>query len=723
MSTADDVKTTVIQAGAIPKPVSKEPLDVIRHLGDGGMGEVFLCKNPLYDEEDPHCKEPRVIAVKTLSQDLMQDREVLKRFEAEAIALSPIQHRNVVRLFDWGQFTKGPQTGQHYISMEYIEGLSLHKLGRLRRLSFPDIIDIGIQICEGLVAVHRNNVIHRDLKPANIMITHDGVAKIIDFGIAKPSSLATTESDSNERGFKTKTGMIIGTVNYLAPEILLGAQASVQSDIYAVGLIIWEIINGATPFKTPSVAETMRRVSEEGLPWTDATLDIAPPGFIKLVNQITAKDPWKRPQSVNELVQKLLKVRADAQWPSLLNRRSRLDLNVMWSTTLLTKLKEHSIADEDLLYILQGVEDHLISEKDARLKSGQPIDVEESIITSSLNAFKSARYEAAMARQARLKSELQAAAANPTVPVDRSQKPKTQTILTMGTPPPIAMPYEKGTVSNKLKNTNGSQSKKVETAPINSTSDAAKRLFTGMAAIAVTAGIFYFAVHRFRESLGVRQPADDGTPAIVATPTDLRVQEITEKFKDLKPGLRLIYDAKYVEGDQPPRETQERRDLVAIENGRVIWKINETQSVSTSILAIPTDAYFSSANRAIEKPGLEIANFTRPDQLQLGQNLTWTLKDGESGNVEKTSCQAISKSETMLLGINQNQWRIECEREAINELGETTHRARETYEFVDGSGIITSYNVQVVESKTSGRAARKYTRIGTLNTKYSTFKN
>ncbi len=155
MSTADDVKTTVIQAGAIPKPVSKEPLDVIRHLGDGGMGEVFLCKNPLYDEEDPHCKEPRVIAVKTLSQDLMQDREVLKRFEAEAIALSPIQHRNVVRLFDWGQFTKGPQTGQHYISMEYIEGLSLHKLGRLRRLSFPDIIDIGIQICEGLVAVHR----------------------------------------------------------------------------------------------------------------------------------------------------------------------------------------------------------------------------------------------------------------------------------------------------------------------------------------------------------------------------------------------------------------------------------------------------------------------------------------------------------------------------------------------------------------------------------------
>jgi serine/threonine protein kinase len=338
MSSADDIKTTIIDASNIKaSPVSKEPREIIRHLGEGGMGEVFLCLNPLFDAEDPQCKEPKTVAVNTLSPDLMQDKEVLKRFEAEAKALSPIQHRNVVRLYDWGKFTDGAQVGQHYISMEFIEGLSLHKLGRLRRLSFPDVIDIAIQVCEGLDAVHKHGVIHRDLKPANIMITHDGVAKIIDFGIAKPSSLGTNESDLAERGFKTKTGMIIGTVNYLAPETLLGAQASVQTDLYAVGLIIWEIINGATPFKTASLAETMRRVSEESLTWSDAALDIAPPGFIKLINQITSKDPQKRPASAAELVQKLLKVRADAQWPALLNRKSRLDLNVMWSSDLLEK--------------------------------------------------------------------------------------------------------------------------------------------------------------------------------------------------------------------------------------------------------------------------------------------------------------------------------------------------------------------------------------------------
>jgi serine/threonine-protein kinase len=274
MSMSESPKTIIVGIGETALADQLEPTEIIRHLGEGGMGEVFLCVNPRY-RENQIPRLPKEIAVKTLSPELNQDQELLKRFEAEAKALSPIEHRNVVRLYDWGTFQTGDRVGQRYISMEYIQGVSLHQLGRARRLSFPDILDFSIQIAEGLSAVHRTNVIHRDLKPANIMITTDGVVKIIDFGIAKPSSLAG-EAESGDRGFKTKTGIIIGTVNYLAPELLLGAPASVQSDLYAIGLIIWEALNGATPFKSTSFAETMKRVSEESLPWSESTIDIAP---------------------------------------------------------------------------------------------------------------------------------------------------------------------------------------------------------------------------------------------------------------------------------------------------------------------------------------------------------------------------------------------------------------------------------------------------------------
>lgn len=725
MSTADDVKTTIIDASSVrAKPGTKEPREIVRHLGEGGMGEVFLCINPAFDAEDPHCKEPRTVAVKTLSPDLMQDREILKRFEAEARALSPIQHRNVVRLYDWGQFTEGPQTGQHYISMEFIEGLSLHKLGRLRRLSFPDVIDIAIQICEGLEAVHKNHVIHRDLKPANIMITHDGVAKIIDFGIAKPSSLATGDIDSTERGFKTKTGMIIGTVNYLAPETLLGAQATIQTDLYAVGLIVWEIINGATPFKTPSLAETMRRVSEESLTWSDATVDIAPPGFIKLINQVTAKDPAKRPSSAAELVQKLLKIRADAQWPSLLNRKSRLDLNVSWSTDLLKKLKGHSIADEDLIFILQGVEDHLITEKDLRLKSGQPIDVEESVISQTLNAFKSARYEAAMARQARLKTEMLAAQANPTIATERvAARTKSQPSLAMGTPPPVAAPIDKSIISGRIRAGNATQSRKTEALENSGSTTILNRIVMGTAVIGITAGIFFYSTHKFRETIGDRGPTHDGSAVVIAPPTENRVNEILRAFSGLKPGLRLIYDEQITEANGVAKENQERRDLVAIENGRLRWTVNEKSQISTSVLALPLDVFFNPINRDGSSNATEISNFVRPEKLEAGQTIQWTVKDTNTNNVENSACRPISASTTNFLGIDQKIWRIECDREAINSNGVLTHRTKELYGFASGSGFLTTYEIQIEEFKTDTTAARKFKRTGTLNTRFSTFKN
>jgi len=162
MSMSDSPKTIIVGIGETALADQLEPTEIIRHLGEGGMGEVFLCVNPRY-RENQSPRLPKEIAVKTLSPEFNQDQELLKRFEAEAKALSPIEHRNVVRLYDWGTFQTGDRVGQRYISMEYIQGISLHQLG---------------QIAEGLSAVHRTNVIHRDLKSAKLNETISTVRSI-----------------------------------------------------------------------------------------------------------------------------------------------------------------------------------------------------------------------------------------------------------------------------------------------------------------------------------------------------------------------------------------------------------------------------------------------------------------------------------------------------------------------------------------------------------------
>jgi len=562
------------------------------------------------------------------------------------------------------------------------------------------------------------------LKPANIMITHDGMAKIIDFGIAKPSSLENGDVDSTERGFKTKTGMIIGTVNYLAPETLLGAQATIQTDLYAVGLIVWEIINGATPFKTASLAETMRRVSEESLPWSDAALDIAPPGFIKLINQVTSKDPAKRPTSAGDLAQKMLKVRAEAQWPNLLNRKSRLDLNVSWSTDLLEKIKLHSIADEDLIFILQGVEDYLITQKDIRLKSGQPIDVEESVISQTLNAFKSARYEAAMTRQARLKADMLAAAASPTATPERpALRTKSSPSIAMGTPPPMAVPIDKSVINDRIRAAQATQSRKTDALGSSASTDIFKRMATGSAVIAMTAGIVFYSTEKFRVTIGTRVPATADEAVAVVPPPQKRVDEILKVFTAMKPGLRLVYDEQLIEENQTAKEIQERRDLIGIENGRFRWSINEKSQISTSVLSLPLDVFFNPLNRDGEKFATEISNISHPEKLAVGQTLLWTVKDPVTSNVEKSGCTPISAIEKSIMGRDQQLWRIECSRESVDGAGVITHRTKELYEFVGGAGFFTSYDIQIEEFKTESTAGRKYKRSGTLNTRLSTLKN
>lgn len=351
--------------------------DFVAPLGQGGMGEVFLCRDPL----NTLLGSDALVAVKTVFPDFLQDAEILSRFESEARLLSPIYHANVVRLIEWGQLEGGKHDGTHFVAMEYIQGISLHALSRRRRISFSDVLRIGIQIAQGLEATHRSHVVHRDMKPANVMITKDGVAKIIDFGIAKPKSKIEVDA-------VTGSTLMIGTVNYIAPEVARGGDATISSDIYAFGLVLWEMLNSETPFKSASVNETLARVEGEDLVWPVAISKVAPPGFIDLVSRMTNKNPNLRPASAKDVANELEQILAQAKWSGSFARRSRFDIDIRWSARTVDLLKEQQISDAELLFPLQIIEDHLAKTGDPRLQDKDPLDIDTGTLSECVALYR-----------------------------------------------------------------------------------------------------------------------------------------------------------------------------------------------------------------------------------------------------------------------------------------------------------------------------------------------
>jgi serine/threonine protein kinase len=723
MAASDDSKTVAIPATNFsPGPTAKtnpsagssstprspfQPTEVIRQLGEGGMGEVFLCLNPHYGVGTTNV--PREVAVKTLSPELNQDKELLRRFEAEAKALSPIEHRNVVRLFDWGIFETGPKVGQHFISMEFIQGVSLHRLSRSKRLSFPDLLDFATQIAEGLAAVHRSNVLHRDLKPANIMITNDGVVKIIDFGIAKPTSLAG-EAESTERGFKTKTGIIIGTVNYLAPEMLLGAPATVQTDLYALGLIIWESLNGATPFKSNSLAETMKRVSEENLKWSETIIDIAPSGFIKLLNQLTAKDPSKRIQSAEDLAERLRKIQADAKWPAALNRKTRLDLEFSWAKETFELLSSKSVSEEDYPYVLQCAEDLLIRNKDSRVKSSASVILDDTLITQAMQAFQSARYEAAMARQARLKADILS-----------GERVKAGPANSLGRPPVKPLAIERR--DSVRQNPSGGPSGIPSLAPGNANHQAKESSHLGLKFVIgsfLTAAFTYISfnyIQGIRSQIQSTEQASTGQLPNIVVPNISRQNAILESFGAWKTGTRLIYETELTSPNKEKRELQQRLEIAKIEAGRVHWQTEDNRTVSMPITLIPLDAIFEGAilrhaNR------IERSDLLEPHRLLSQRNFAFDLSSPDGSDRDRTACRVSGQSPITVFGKEQLAIEISCNRESF-KAGQIAHRGEELYRFASSSGVMIETSSKTENYDSNGALMSTSSKSSKLNELFS----
>jgi serine/threonine protein kinase len=203
-----------------------ERYEILEELGKGGMGEVYRVKDEKLDEE---------MALKVLKPEIAADKEIIERFKNELKLARKIGHRNVCRMYDLNEEKDTP-----FITMEYVKGEDLKSFIRKKeRLKEKEVIALTKQVCEGLVEAHRLGIIHRDLKPQNIMIHKDGDTKIMDFGIAR----------SVEAPGVTQSGVMIGTPDYISPEQAEGEEADQRSDIYALGVILYEMVTGGVPFK------------------------------------------------------------------------------------------------------------------------------------------------------------------------------------------------------------------------------------------------------------------------------------------------------------------------------------------------------------------------------------------------------------------------------------------------------------------------------------------
>lgn len=255
------------------------------------MGDVYLCDDSALG---------RRVAVKIMHTFDSTDPEAVTRFVLEGKALAKLTHPNIVSVFGLGE-----DKGYLYIAMEAVNGRSLYQLSRERRLNIREMISIFSDIAAGLDHAHSHGIVHRDIKPANILVDSFGRAKIIDFGIAK----SIGGNPLGAEGVKTKTGAVIGTLNYIAPELFRGDPPSPGSDIYALGLIFFEMLTGRTPFKGESQFATMEMIRDGNLDIPETLKLVLPDETWDVLGEMIAHDPMKRPRTATDGANKLKQIK------------------------------------------------------------------------------------------------------------------------------------------------------------------------------------------------------------------------------------------------------------------------------------------------------------------------------------------------------------------------------------------------------------------------------
>src|SRR6267142_1357591 len=245
--------------------------EIDREIARGGMAEVYLARDQSLN---------RPVALKALFPEFAREPSFVERFRREAQAAANLNHPNIVAIYDWGQ-----ESGTYFIVMEYVEGRSLRDLVRSESPLDPNqAAEITAEIASALAFAHRNGVVHRDVKPGNVLLTRSGNVKVTDFGIARAGA-----SDG-----LTQTGSVMGTATYFSPEQAQGLAVDGRSDVYSLGVVLYEMVTGVAPLTAASpVSVAYKHVREEPVPPSQRNTDV-PPALEQIIMSALAKDPDHR---------------------------------------------------------------------------------------------------------------------------------------------------------------------------------------------------------------------------------------------------------------------------------------------------------------------------------------------------------------------------------------------------------------------------------------------
>jgi len=282
---------------------------IVNLIGEGGMGEVYLATDTTLG---------RRVALKVLPAFVSKDPERLRRFTQEARAASRLSHPNVCVVHEIGE----TDDGRPFIAMEYVEGMTLRQRIRSQSMKLGDVLDIAIQIAEGLIAAHEAGIVHRDIKPENIIIRPEGYVKILDFGLAKLTERhkSATTTTMPTLLFHSTPGVVIGTAAYMSPEQARGIAVDERTDIWGLGVVLYEMASGRAPFTGETPTDVVVAIVERDQPPISQHVEGAPPELERIVKKALRKDRNERYQIVKEMAIDLRTLRRELEMNSMLER-------------------------------------------------------------------------------------------------------------------------------------------------------------------------------------------------------------------------------------------------------------------------------------------------------------------------------------------------------------------------------------------------------------------